>query len=288
MKREILQLVLLFSFFMLSWLGSVQSQNKAPRLLLRVDDIGMNHSTNQAFQKLAETGIKFSASVMAACPWFQEAVEIYKANPQIAVGVHLTLNSEWKNYRWGPVLGKEAVPSLVADDGYFYSSSSDFLNSDYSLDEVRMELEAQIRKVLKSGLNVVFIDFHMRTAVATPELEQITVDLAKKYGLLRSMRMDENYKTMYSIAPGKKKDHFLNYVKTGLDSEKVNLIINHIAIANPEMKALVDMNNSDQFSEEVPIIAIHREAELKTLLSNEFQEIVKKGKVELVNYTDLK
>ena len=51
-----------------------------------------------------------SASVMFACPWYQEAVVILRKNPQISVGVHLVLNSEWKYYRWGPVLGREAVP----------------------------------------------------------------------------------------------------------------------------------------------------------------------------------
>ena len=76
-----------------------------PELLIRIDDIGMNHSVNLALAQLADTKIPLSASVMFACPWYQEAVEILKKNPQISVGVHLVLNSEWKGYRWGPVLG---------------------------------------------------------------------------------------------------------------------------------------------------------------------------------------
>ena len=280
-SQAFLLVILLFSF------GKTVAQEKVPRLLLRVDDIGMNHSTNMALKQLAATGMRFSAPVMTPCPWFQEAVEILKANPQIAVGVHLTLNSEWKNYRWGPVLGNEAVPSLVAQDGYFHPSTSAFLESEYSLDEVRNELDAQIQKAISSGLNVVFVDFHMRTAVATPELEQITIELAHKYGLKRSMRMDETYKTMYNVAPEEKATQFLQYVKNELDPEKVNLIINHVAVANPEMKALVDMNNTDQHNEEIPVVANHREAELNTLLSVEFQQMIKEGKIKLVNYSDL-
>ena len=47
------------------------------------------------------------------------------------------------------------------------------------------------------------------------------------------------------------------------------------------------MNNSDQHNEEIPVVAIHREAELNMLLSEEFQQLIKEGKVELVNYSDL-
>jgi len=82
-------------------------------LLVRIDDIGMNHSVNMALEELAGTRMPLSASVMFACPWYQEAVEILRRNPQISVGVHFVLNSEWKGDRWGPVLGKEGrTPSM--------------------------------------------------------------------------------------------------------------------------------------------------------------------------------
>jgi hypothetical protein len=91
----------------------------APEVLLRLDDIGMNHSVNLAVEKVAATGMPFSVSLLFACPWYQEAVEILKKYPNVTVGVHLALNSEWRNYRWGPVLGKGGAPSLVDSVGYF-------------------------------------------------------------------------------------------------------------------------------------------------------------------------
>ena len=72
-------------------------------LLIRSDDAGMSHSVNMALQRLMDTGLPVSVSVMFTCPWYQETVEILKRHPKVAVGIHLTLNSEWKNYRWGPV-----------------------------------------------------------------------------------------------------------------------------------------------------------------------------------------
>jgi len=78
-------------------------------LIIRTDDIGMSHSVNMAMQKLVSTGMPVSVSVLFPCPWYQEAVEILKQHPNVSVGIHLALNSEWKNYRWGPVAGSAAV-----------------------------------------------------------------------------------------------------------------------------------------------------------------------------------
>src|SRR6476469_396533 len=87
------------------WRAGAQAAN-APEVLLRLDDVGMNHSVNTAIERVAKTGMPFSVSVMFACPWYQEAAEMLKKYPHVTVGVHLVLNSEWRNYRWGPVLGK--------------------------------------------------------------------------------------------------------------------------------------------------------------------------------------
>src|SRR5207237_10493735 len=92
-------------------------------LLIRSDDAGMSHSVNMALERLIETGLPVSVSVMFPCPWYQETVEMLKRHPAVSVGIHLTPNSEWKNYRWGPVLGRTAVPTLVDSNGYFFSSS---------------------------------------------------------------------------------------------------------------------------------------------------------------------
>src|ERR1700759_612144 len=95
------------------------SAQKLPELLIRLDDIGMNHSVNMAAKAVAETGMPVSVSLQFACPWYQEAVDILKKYPNVCVGVHLTLTNEWKDYRWGPVLGPSVVPSLVDSLGYF-------------------------------------------------------------------------------------------------------------------------------------------------------------------------
>src|SRR5687768_1547856 len=262
------------------------AQNNPPQLLLRLDDNGMNHSVTMAIKQVAETGIPFSTSVMFACPWYQEAVTVLKKYPNLSVGVHLTLNSEWKHYRWGPVLGRSAVPSLVDSNGYFLPSTAAFLKSQYNLDEVEQELNAQIERAMKSGLQIDYVDYHMGTATSTPELRAIVEKLAKKYKLGISRYFGENYQTMFGVSIETKKKEFLKQV-AALPKDKVNLMVMHVAQATPEMNALVDMNNADQHSDIKPLVAMHRSAELQTLLSKQFQDMVKRGAVKLVTYRDL-
>src|SRR5439155_666777 len=78
---------------------ALSGQAGAVSLLIRTDDIGMSHSVNMAMEKLVSTGMPVSVSVLFVCPWYQEAVEILKRHPNVSVGIHLALNSEWKNYR---------------------------------------------------------------------------------------------------------------------------------------------------------------------------------------------
>ncbi len=256
-----------------------------PELLIRIDDIGMNHSVNLALGQLAETKMPLSASVMFACPWYQEAVDILRKNPQISVGVHLVLNSEWKYYRWGPVLGKEAVPSLVDSVGYFFSSSDEFLAHAYDLGEVERELSAQVERALRSGLKIEYVDYHMGTASSTPQLLAVVERIAAKYHLGMSHYFGEDYHSMFDVPIAQKQTAFRAYVDS-LRPGPVNLVVIHVAQATPEIRVLVDMNNATQNTATgEPQMALHRQAELDMLL--QFARGPTSKKVALVNYAGL-
>jgi len=281
MKKVIILILIVFLFHFVLMGG-----NNPPRLLLRLDDNGMNHSVTMAIKLVAETGIPFSTSVMFACPQYQEAVDVLKRFPNVSVGVHLVLNSEWKYYRWGPVLGKTAVPSLVDPDGYFLSSVDDFLKSPYKLDEVEKELTSQIERALHSGLKIDYVDYHMLTAISTDELRVIVEKLAKRYHLGMSRYFGENYQSMFDVPVETKKVEFFQRL-TNLEKDQVNLMVMHVAQDTPEMEALIDMNDAGMHSETKPLVAMHRSTELSILLSQQFQDLVKNGGVKLVTYKDL-
>jgi predicted glycoside hydrolase/deacetylase ChbG (UPF0249 family) len=273
---------LMVVIFIITATGYSQTDNDSKTLLIRCDDLGMSHSVNMAFKELMESGLKFSASVMFPCAWYQEAVDILKANPQITVGIHLTLNAEWKNYRWGPIAGKDKVPSLVDKDGYFFPSREKFFANNPKSEEIEIELRAQIERAISSGIKISYVDYHMGTAVEKPEHRVIVEKLAKEYGLAISRYFGEvDQESMYAIQIDKKQGFLINLIEK-LNRENINLLVCHIGKDQLELQAMIDMNSFG-----LPEMSRHREAELNALISAEQQKIFEKNKVKLINYVDL-
>lgn len=254
----------------------------SPVLLIRIDDLGMSHSVNMAAKEFFETGIPVSVSVMFTCPWYQEAVEILQQYPDVAVGIHLTLNSEWKYYKWGPVAGKIAVPTLVDGDGHFFPTRADFFENNPDLDEVEVELRAQIERALASGLRIDYLDFHMGTATSTPEIREVTERLADEYGLAMSMEYIQSYDSgIYAVPVEEKQDSLISLVSHLSPGEK-RLLVSHVAFDTPEMSVLVDLNPHG-----LPEMSKHREAELRALTSAAFREALRQYNVRLITYREL-
>lgn len=275
---------LVFLFTAVIFLSSVYSQSKeeTKTLLIRCDDLGMSHSVNMAFKELMESGLKFSASVMFPCAWYQEAVDILKQHPEITVGIHLTLNAEWKNYRWGPIAGRDRVPSLVDENGYFFPSREKFFANNPKSEEIEIELRAQIERAINSGIKISYVDYHMGTAVEKPEHRAIVEKLAKEYGLGISRYFGEqDIESMYSIDIDKKKDFLLDMSKN-IKSDRVNLLVCHIGKDYPELQAMIDMNSFG-----LQGMSKHREAELNALLFAKQQNIFESKGIKLINYSDL-
>jgi len=273
----ILSIILLANFYINS-----QTNDQTKTLLIRCDDMGMSHSVNMAIKELIESGLVFSTSVMFPCSWYQEAVDILKANPQITVGVHLTLNAEWKNYRWGPVSGRDKVPSLVDENGYFLPSREKFFANNPKTEEVEIELRAQIERAINSGLKISYLDYHMGTAVEKPEHRAIVEKLAKEYRLAISRYFGEyDVESMYSIDIDKKKDYLFNLIEK-IEPGKINLLVCHIGKDYPELQAMIDMNSFG-----LPEMSKHRNAELNALISAQQQNIFEKNNIRLINYSGL-
>jgi predicted glycoside hydrolase/deacetylase ChbG (UPF0249 family) len=260
--------------------GARHAANTAPiYLIVRADDGGMSHSVNMALERLIGTGMPVSVSVIFAAPWYQETVEILKRHPDVAVGVHLALNAEWKNYRWGPVSGRGAVPTLVDSEGYFFPSGEALLGNNPSLAEIEKELRAQIDRAKRSGLKIDYVDYHMGTAVRTPETRAIVERLAREYGLGMSEYFGETRgNPQYAAAPNAKGDSLAALVARLHPG--FNLLVTHVGIDGPELGALVDMNSESPLAD----MSKHRQGELDAITSPRFKSSLTDRSVSLVTY----
>jgi predicted glycoside hydrolase/deacetylase ChbG (UPF0249 family) len=260
--------------------GQSPAQQADPvSVLIRCDDIGMCHTVNVAAEQVLKTGIPVSMSVMTPCPWFPEAAEMLKKYPQVSIGIHLTLNAEWKQYRWGPVSGSQVVPTLVDSVGLFFPSRAALFGHHPKLSEIETELRSQIQKAITAGLKIDYLDYHMGAAVQTLETRMIVEKLAKEFNLAISRYYDEeDVDGWYFAAPENKKDTMLLKLKT-LQPGRTKLFVMHVGLDSPEMSAMEDANPFGPKE-----MSRHRFGELNALIAPEFQQILRNPKYRLVNY----
>src|SRR5690348_4980208 len=73
------------------------------RIVVRGDDMGVAQSINEACVKAYRDGIVRSVEVIVPGAWFLDAARLAKGNPELDVGVHLCMTSEWDYCKWRPL-----------------------------------------------------------------------------------------------------------------------------------------------------------------------------------------
>ncbi len=162
-------------------------------VIVNIDDVGLHKDETEASFRALNFGIVKSGSIMVPCPNFSQVVKLWRENPEIDLGIHLTLTCEWgEKYSWTPVLPKDDVPGLYNLEGIMWSNVPDLLQH-ASLKEMTMELEAQIKKTLAEGLKPTHLDDHMDLHNHL-ELFSIIMKLSRKYNLPMRARKQRRYK----------------------------------------------------------------------------------------------
>jgi predicted glycoside hydrolase/deacetylase ChbG (UPF0249 family) len=281
---------LLAALAVVLWLaGGGWTQAKSPqgeiRLVVRADDIGSCHAADLACIKCYREGIVRSVEVMVPCPWFNEAAQMLCDNPGYDVGVHLTLTSEWENYKWGPLT---QASSLVDAQGNFYAMTSQradfppktgFLECGWKIEEVEKELRAQIELAKKMIPQVSHLSSHMNTPTATPQLNALVQKLAKEYKLpIETPGAQYVRWAADSKATAEQREAAL--VKA-LDELKpgVWIIIEHPGLDTPEMQG---MGHKGYWE-----VASHRDGVTKAFTSPKVKEVIKRRGIKLVSYHDM-
>lgn len=152
------------------------------KLILHADDYGMSHAVNVATQELLEKKAISSASLMMPCPWVAEAAQWLKSRQNLDIGLHLTLTSEWKTLRWGPVAARDQVKGLLDPDGYLWRDVRSVAQN-ATAEEVETELRAQIALAQRMGIRFTHLDTHMGTVYARPDFFQVYAKLGEEFGV---------------------------------------------------------------------------------------------------------
>lgn len=154
----------------------------AKLLILHADDLAVAHSEDAASFDALDRHAITSASIMVPCPWLTEVADYAKAHPDADLGVHLTLTSEWKTYRWGPVMPADKVPSLLDPSGYLWLDTPQ-TDAALKADEVEREIRAQIDRAVAMGIHPTHLDSHMGALFSRPDLFTVYVKVAREYKL---------------------------------------------------------------------------------------------------------
>jgi len=267
-------------------------------LIIHADDLAVSHSENDASIKGIEKGSISSASIMVPCPWFEEIAEYGRNNPTVDLGLHLTLTAEWKHYKWGPVTSRDSVTSLVNAQGNFYPDVERFAtNADAA--QVELEIRNQVKKALRSGVDVTHLDTHMGALAAKPEFILAYVKVAQEFGLPQLLTKQiqkleiENLQSLlgknsvfldqlYMATPADFKNGMADFYTKVLNEVRpgLNCLLIHAAYDDVEMQAIT-MDHPDYG-------AAWRQADFDFFTSPECKKLIEENNIVLITWRDIR
>ncbi|HEV3258304.1 MAG TPA: ChbG/HpnK family deacetylase [Gemmataceae bacterium] len=164
-------------------------------LIVRGDDFGLCHAANQAVWEAFETGLLTCASLAVTGPWWAEAVALARDHPEWEIGWQLGLRCPTSGCRWGPVAGATTVPSLVDATGALAA----VLPATADPDEITRELEAQIEKAGRWGLQPAYLEYD---GDPHPVVDQQLQRLSERLGAPAHMTAWAIQRVSLPVAPG--------------------------------------------------------------------------------------
>jgi predicted glycoside hydrolase/deacetylase ChbG (UPF0249 family) len=266
----------------------------AKLLIIHADDLGLSHSTNMAVIKAFENKAVTSGSMMVPCPWFPEIAAYVKDHPGLDIGIHFTLNAEWKFYKWNWVSPSNEIPSLLDKDGYFNSSIQPLIFGARP-EQVEKELRAQIDKAIANGIKPTHIDSHMGSMFITPALFRVALKVAREYKIPLFVPINEVKKSApflvkevpsdlitvdnFQMLPGEAvkgdwKAMYTDFIKALTPG--LNEIVVHLSFDNEEMQGIAG-DHEDYGS-------AWRQKDLDMVTSDYFKKLLKDNHIQLVTW----
>ena len=297
----------LVMLFLLSLLSSTFGQSKTiaerlgyPRdsklLIIHADDLAVAHSEDAASFDALDKNAVTSASIMIPCPWLTEVADYAKAHPGADLGLHLTLTSEWKTDRWGPISSKNTVPSLLDPSGYLWPETAPAVQH-LKADDAEREIRAQIEHANAVGIHPTHLDSHMGVLFARPDLFAAYVKVAHEYNLpFLAVRSPDAPKELLSLLSDK--DVILDSIVIADPSVPVGgwkaFYSNAIKNLKPGItEIIVHLGHDDAELQAVTVDhpdygSAWRQRDYDAVTSTEFKKALEDNHVILIHWKDLK
>jgi predicted glycoside hydrolase/deacetylase ChbG (UPF0249 family) len=266
---------------------SGESSHAPPRLIVRGDDMGYAHDGNSAIIASHVGGIESSIEVLAPSPWFPEAARMLAEHPNVDVGVHLALTSEWDNVKWRPL---SAAPSLRDADGYFFPMvvrnpnypKRSVSENPWRLADVEREFRAQIELAKKHIPRVSHVSGHMGCTSLSPEVQAMTDRITKEYGIYVAPKEHGVVAARYDgahVTSAEKIESFLRMLDR-LEDGKTYLFVDHPGLDGAELRGIHHKGYEN--------VAQDRQGVTDTFTSPRVRERVAARGIRLIGYRDLK
>lgn len=268
----------------------------AKLVIVHADDLGMMRSVNAASIKAFETGLVNSGSIMVPCPWLPDIANYARKHPEVDLGLHLTLTSEWTTYRWGPVLPKDKVSSLLDKSGYLYLTESEAA-AHANPSEVEAEIRAQIERARAFGIQPTHLDSHMGTLYQNKALFEILLKVAREYKLPTRLTKDavasEEYlpsilkpedlviDRVISIEPSVTAEGWEKFYTDAIKSVQpgVTEVVVHLAYDDEEMRAAT--------ADHPAWGAAWRQRDFQFVTSDKFRKLLQENQIKLITWRDI-
>jgi chitin disaccharide deacetylase len=263
--------------------------HSARLLIINADDFGMYHAVNEATLRTFKEGVVCSTSLMVPCPWALHAMHLLRENPDFPFGVHLTMIRDLFNYNWGPLTPGKKVPSLIDEIGSFYNLErmSEVL-AQANLDELEVEFRAQIEAVLTAGLKPTHLDWHCLHNGGRNDILDMTVGLAKEYGLaLRVYDPSMVEKLQSQGFPTDDYELLDSYdLDTAAKSTRYAQILRELPVGLSEWAVHPGLGNSESHAIDPGGWRV-RQTDFEFLMSLEAREIIRQEGIVLLSYRPL-
>lgn len=267
-------------------------------LIVQADDAGLSKSCNQAIIDLFEKGVITSSSIMVPCPYFEEIAAYAKQHPEFGWGVHLTLVAEWKDYKWSGVADKSKISSLLDKDGLFFETNNDLMKQ-AKVEEVKIEMMAQIDKALNAGIKLTHLDTHTGSLLYRPDLLDLYQFLSEHYNIPIFLPVNELKLFMpdvishiHDISKIKPFNKFicLRSDFSAIDWHKsyaeelqnirqgLNILVFHVATNNEEMKRIC--GDEKQYG------AVWRQNDYDYARSADFKNALEKNSIKVISWAE--